>query len=210
MTTNCIMMRVFIAFYPCFISRPGWHVVSMKFNPLNAKLNPICHFLALLGAHPILHVSRIRVNIAAYMKSWMMVGGLTVLLLKMQVCWDDAISLGEWFLTFQRRMVVPSSFGSRARRWRHYSSVGITCPETWRHILDDLSLVREKLFGKFSFSCKFFWNGIWLLRLLSFWILFIVWCFKITQHCRNWMFLSLDKKVGSHVYWVGSMRKNYS
>jgi hypothetical protein len=32
-------------------------------NPLNAKLNPICHLLALLGAHHILHVSRIRVNI---------------------------------------------------------------------------------------------------------------------------------------------------
>jgi len=32
------------------------------FNPLNAKLNPICHFLALLGAHHILHVGRIRVK----------------------------------------------------------------------------------------------------------------------------------------------------
>jgi hypothetical protein len=32
------------------------------FNPLNAKLNPICHLLALLGAHHILHVSRIRFN----------------------------------------------------------------------------------------------------------------------------------------------------
>jgi len=32
------------------------------FNPLNAELIPICHLLALLGAHPILHVSRIRVN----------------------------------------------------------------------------------------------------------------------------------------------------
>jgi hypothetical protein len=31
-------------------------------NPLNAKLNLICQLLALLGAHPILHVSRIRVN----------------------------------------------------------------------------------------------------------------------------------------------------
>jgi hypothetical protein len=31
-------------------------------NTLNAKLNPICHFLALLGAHHILHISRIRVN----------------------------------------------------------------------------------------------------------------------------------------------------
>jgi len=31
-------------------------------NPLNAELNPICHFLALLGALHILHISRIRVN----------------------------------------------------------------------------------------------------------------------------------------------------
>jgi len=29
-------------------------------NPLNSELNPICHLLALLGAHPILHISRIR------------------------------------------------------------------------------------------------------------------------------------------------------
>jgi len=31
-------------------------------NPLNAELNPICHFLALLGAHHILHVNRIRIK----------------------------------------------------------------------------------------------------------------------------------------------------
>ena len=31
-------------------------------NPLNAELNPICHLLALLGAHHIFHVSRIRVK----------------------------------------------------------------------------------------------------------------------------------------------------
>jgi hypothetical protein len=31
-------------------------------NPLNAELNPICCFLALLGAHHFLHVSRIRVK----------------------------------------------------------------------------------------------------------------------------------------------------
>jgi len=34
----------------------------MGFNPLNAELNPICHLLALLGAHHILHVSRVRVK----------------------------------------------------------------------------------------------------------------------------------------------------
>ena len=31
-------------------------------NPLNAELNPICHLLALLGGHHILHVSRIRLK----------------------------------------------------------------------------------------------------------------------------------------------------
>ena len=33
-----------------------------EFNPLNAELNPIYYFLALLGAHHFLHVSRIRVK----------------------------------------------------------------------------------------------------------------------------------------------------
>jgi len=33
-----------------------------ELNPLNAELNPICHLPAFLGAHHILHVSRIRVN----------------------------------------------------------------------------------------------------------------------------------------------------
>ena len=32
---------------------------------VNAELNPICHLLTLLGAHHILHVSRIRVNVWA-------------------------------------------------------------------------------------------------------------------------------------------------
>ena len=34
-----------------------------KLTLLNTELNPICHLLALLGAHHILHVSRIRVNL---------------------------------------------------------------------------------------------------------------------------------------------------
>ena len=38
----------------------------LTFNPLNAKLNPICHLLALLGAHHILHVSRIRVKLILF------------------------------------------------------------------------------------------------------------------------------------------------
>ena len=42
-------------------------VTKYIFNTLNAELNPICHLLALLGAHHILHVSRIRVN---YLTPW--------------------------------------------------------------------------------------------------------------------------------------------
>ena len=37
-------------------------ILGTEINPLNAELNPIWHFLALLGAHHILHVSRIRVK----------------------------------------------------------------------------------------------------------------------------------------------------
>ena len=37
-----------------------------QFHPLNAELNPICLLLALLGAHPILHISKIRVNVARF------------------------------------------------------------------------------------------------------------------------------------------------
>jgi hypothetical protein len=44
--------------------------MSEVVNPLNAELNPICHLLALLGAHHILHVSRIRVNNVR--TSWLM------------------------------------------------------------------------------------------------------------------------------------------
>jgi len=46
-----------------FFCVPPKHVTkSYPLNLLNAKLNPICHLLALLGAHHILHISRIRVK----------------------------------------------------------------------------------------------------------------------------------------------------
>jgi hypothetical protein len=35
---------------------------SHRINSSNAELNPICHLLALLGAHQIFHVSGLRVN----------------------------------------------------------------------------------------------------------------------------------------------------
>jgi len=41
---------------------PVLYIGRTVLNPLNAELNPICHLLALLGAHLIFHVSRIRVE----------------------------------------------------------------------------------------------------------------------------------------------------
>jgi hypothetical protein len=38
------------------------HKHTHSFNPLKAKLNSICLLLEFLGAHPIFHVSRIRVK----------------------------------------------------------------------------------------------------------------------------------------------------
>ena len=40
----------------------------IKLNPLNAKLNLICHLLALLAAHHILHVSRISFNTYCFLR----------------------------------------------------------------------------------------------------------------------------------------------
>jgi len=37
-------------------------LIYEQFNPLNTELNPICHLLALLGAHHIFHVSGLRVK----------------------------------------------------------------------------------------------------------------------------------------------------
>jgi len=44
------------------VAFPSTYKEVSVFNPSNAKLNPICHLLALLGAHLILQVSRTRVK----------------------------------------------------------------------------------------------------------------------------------------------------
>jgi hypothetical protein len=43
-----------------------WSRGFQEVNPLNAELNPTCHLLALLGAHHILHVSRIRIKVPRF------------------------------------------------------------------------------------------------------------------------------------------------
>jgi len=59
----CMAKRSLLSERPSYIPKDDTpETLHDTFNPLNAELNPICHLLALLGAHPILHVSRIRVN----------------------------------------------------------------------------------------------------------------------------------------------------
>jgi hypothetical protein len=48
---SCNSPGVLVVFIIC--------VVVYGINPLKAELNPICHLMALLGAHHILHVSRL-------------------------------------------------------------------------------------------------------------------------------------------------------
>jgi len=48
----------------CVLVRSITETCRSSFNPLNAESHPICHLLALLVAHRILHVSRLRVNIS--------------------------------------------------------------------------------------------------------------------------------------------------
>ena len=44
---------------------------KLVFNPLNTELNPFCHLLALLEAHHILNVGRIRFNIENALLRWL-------------------------------------------------------------------------------------------------------------------------------------------
>jgi hypothetical protein len=51
-------MFIFI-FYICILKG----IILKYFNLYATELNPISHFLALLGAHPKVHISRIKVNL---------------------------------------------------------------------------------------------------------------------------------------------------
>ena len=86
-----------------WVSVPKWCMNSCYINPLNAELNPICCLLALLGAHPFLHVSRIRVKSLTHHHhiSLMELGhllthsGLTYPEVSSKVCHDSFCQLGN-------------------------------------------------------------------------------------------------------------------
>jgi len=62
---NHFMSNVCCLKADCFIERLNL-VASGLFKILSAELNPICHLLALLGSHHILHLSMIRVKFVEF------------------------------------------------------------------------------------------------------------------------------------------------
>jgi len=59
----CVTSLKTVKFFRIFVQMIISYLLKIHFNPLNAQLNPICHLLALLGAHHIFHVGGLRVNI---------------------------------------------------------------------------------------------------------------------------------------------------
>jgi hypothetical protein len=58
---NCFYKLSNVRYWQCFLLLS--YILIGKFwkttfNTLNEELNPICHFVSLLGAHSVLHVSR--------------------------------------------------------------------------------------------------------------------------------------------------------
>ena len=53
----------FFSYYQLDSPQTSHFVDNIDINSLNDELNPICLLLALLGAHHILHVRRIKVNV---------------------------------------------------------------------------------------------------------------------------------------------------
>jgi len=58
LTHSCLVMLLLCLMYVRYVFGLG----GINFNPSNAEINPICHLLALLGAHHIVHISRIMVK----------------------------------------------------------------------------------------------------------------------------------------------------
>ena len=52
-------VKMFCTFH---VARVISYKLNCRLNPLNAELNLICHLLVLLGAHRILHISRIKIK----------------------------------------------------------------------------------------------------------------------------------------------------
>ena len=81
--TRCIFRCILVEVYPVSSLMTGAMFGSV--NPLNTQLNPICYLLALLGAHHILYVSRIRVK--AFTENWHIIQHFAALVIKRSKNW---------------------------------------------------------------------------------------------------------------------------
>ena len=95
------------------------YVCRMDVKPLNAKLNPICHLPALLEAHHILHISRIKVN---YANHWLS-----------EICFRKVTVLGSYALLTGNLLRLAGSqhlhLHSQAVQAEWDLSSGTACPE---------------------------------------------------------------------------------
>jgi hypothetical protein len=94
--------------------------MTFSINPLNAKLNPICQLLALLGAHHILHVSWIRVNC--------LVSATHCTAVHLFIWWNDSFSMGCSVVLFLKILSQESEVRSRdmCHSWfRNFASTNI-------------------------------------------------------------------------------------
>ena len=91
-TKNNTMWRVSCLLHICRIRLCSLGCKSLlEFKHLNAKLNPICHLLPILGAHHTLHVSRIRVKLCSCARGATVNQNGEVLIVMLFACESD-----EW------------------------------------------------------------------------------------------------------------------
>ena len=78
------------------------------FNPLNAELNPTCHMLEVLGAHHILHVSRIRVKLKFRKNKFTITRGTPTATLSIVSCLNHLSSASRTSLRsgFRKRFIL--------------------------------------------------------------------------------------------------------
>jgi len=107
LTLTLLMWRIWRA--PNIASK--WRMgFSLAFKGLNAELSPTCHLLAILGAHHILHVSRIRVKMCFCARgATVNQNGEVCHVLRLWKWWVGLDGTGYWTFTLQ---VVVSIFVS--------------------------------------------------------------------------------------------------
>jgi hypothetical protein len=92
---------------------------NLAFKGLNAELNLFCHILALLGAHPILHVSRIGVNPVPHARK-------TQLLCSLGILKNNNVPL-EFVITREEKFLLQALASSASLSSDQYTVIIYSC-----------------------------------------------------------------------------------